>query len=134
MSVLFAQCCTHPQHPQVLPLSRDEFVDEVTNASKENWVVVLLHQDHIPESAYSPQSSHSAANQIHAGVLMQRALAEVAARKRSTKFMQIKATSCIENYPDRHVPTLLLYHDGECQSRLTGGVQFDGKRMNANST
>jgi hypothetical protein len=100
----------------VFPLSRDDFVREVTEGSKESWVIVFLFQDHLPDS---------------------KALAQVlpilARKHASCKFMSIRADSCIEGYPDRNVPTLLLYHDGVCQSKLVGLADFGSARIDENS-
>lgn len=101
---------------EIYPMARDEFVKEVTEGSKEVWVIVFLFQDYVPDS---------------------KALAEIlvplARKHKATKFLSIKADSCIENYPDRNVPTLLLYHEGNCQHRIVGIQDFGGNKMNANS-
>jgi hypothetical protein len=39
------------------------------------------------------------------------------------------ADACIEGYPDRNVPTLLLYHDGSLQSQIVGLAEFGGPRV-----
>ena len=55
------------------------------------------------------------------------------ARHAATKFLQIKADACIENYPDRNVPTLLLYHDGVLQSQVVGLAELGGPRVSEQS-
>ena len=97
-------------------LSRSDFVAEVSEASKEAWVVVFLHQSHVPDSQ-----------------LLARVVAPLAAKHAATKFLSIKADACIENYPDRNVPTLLLYHDGMLQSQLVGLGELGGARVNEQS-
>ena len=97
-------------------LARSDFVAEVSEASKSAWVVVFLHQSHVPDS-----------------MLLARVVAPLAARHAATKFLQIKADACIENYPDRNVPTLLLYHDGVLQSQVVGLAELGGPRVSEQS-
>jgi hypothetical protein len=101
---------------ELRPLARSDFVAEVSEASKEAWVVVFLHQSHVPDSQ-----------------LLARALAPLAPRHAATKFLSIKADACIENYPDRNVPTLLLYHDGVLQSQVVGLAELGGPRVSEQS-
>ena len=119
---------------RLLPLSRGDFVREVTEASKEGgaagagtaaaagagsggtWVVVLL---------YKPG--------IDASRKLEEVLPRLADRHRATKFMQIIADQCIENFPDRNVPALLLYFDGVCTEQLIGLAQFGGARVTADA-
>ncbi len=104
---------------EVLPLSRDDFVRHVTEGSKEGggvWVVVFLHQDHVPDSKLLAPIIH-----------------RLAAKHKATKFMAIRADACIENYPDRNVPTLLLYFDGVCKAQLVGLGDYGGQRVTPDS-
>jgi len=89
-----------------------EFVQAVSEASSRGptWVVVLLHKE------------LSAACQ-----LLSDCLAQLAHKYPNTKFVRIRSTDCIPNYPDRNLPTVLLYHDGSCQQHLVGLAQFGGK-------
>ncbi|CEL52276.1 Phosducin-like protein 3 OS=Danio rerio GN=pdcl3 PE=2 SV=1 [Rhizoctonia solani AG-1 IB] len=43
----------------------------------------------------------------------------LAARYPSTKFVSIIGNKCIENYPDRHLPTLFFYRNGNPVSQVT---------------
>jgi hypothetical protein len=100
----------------VFPLSRADFVEDVTEASKEAYVCVLLYQDHLPESK-----------------LLQAVWPQVAAQHRATKFMSIRADACIENYPDKNVPTILVYHEGKSQVPIIGLSELGGTRVDAKS-
>ena len=101
----------------VLPLVRVDFVREVNDASRDGtWVVVHLHQEHVEDSK-----------------LLERALERVAAAKRDVKFMAAKADACIEGYPDKNVPTLLLYRNGELQGQLITLGELGGQRVSAKS-
>ncbi len=61
--------------------------------------------------------------------LLTKCMAELAQRKKDVKFLRIFATNCIENYPDRNVPTIIIYHEKVCQKQIIGLGLFGGKRM-----
>lgn len=93
-------------------IHRSEYVKEVTEASKTCPVVLHLYQDYIPDCE-----------------IMARALNEVALRKRAVKMLKIKATDCIENFPDRSCPCLIIYNGGKMTHKFEGLNRFGGKKM-----
>ena len=42
--------------------------------------------------------------------------------------MAIVSDSCIENYPDRNVPTVFVYRNGEVTANIVGLAEFGGQR------
>lgn len=42
------------------------------------------------------------------------------------QFLKIISTECIPGYPDRNLPTTLLYHAGACAKHLVGLAMFGG--------
>ena len=94
-----------------MPLTRADYKDEVNEASKDAWVVLLLYNDSVPASR-----------------ALEEVLQRLCVKHKSTKFMKIKADQCIEGYPDRNVPTVLLYHKGENQRQIMGAGVYGGKR------
>lgn len=99
----------------VLPLIRADFVREVSDGSKDDqWVVVHLHQSYVETS-----------NLL--GALLDR----LAPKHKATKFMRIRADQCIDSFPDKNVPALIIYHDGEIAKQVIGagayGADFDEK-------
>ncbi|KAI0244571.1 Proteolipid protein 2, partial [Massospora cicadina] len=76
----------------VIQISKPDFIREVTEASNEAPVVVHLFKDSV-----------LACRQLNAF------LDDLAVRYKATKFVKIIGDLCIENYPDRNLPTLLLY-------------------------
>jgi len=52
----------------------------------------------------------------------------VAPRFRAVKFVKIVSTAAIENWPDRNLPTLFVYHDGELK-----GQQLTIKKLGGRS-
>ena len=51
---------------------------------------------------------------------MKKIFAELAYKHPTRKFMQIKATKCIQNFQDVDVPCLLFYKDGELFENMSG--------------
>ncbi|KAF5763926.1 putative phosducin, thioredoxin-like domain, Thioredoxin-like superfamily [Helianthus annuus] len=94
----------------IIPISGSDFVHEVSQASSDVWVVVVLYKDGYPEC----------------GVLMQ-CLKELATTYPATKFVQIVSTDCIPNYPDRNLPTVLVYSNGAVKASYVGLHKF-GRR------
>ena len=41
--------------------------------------------------------------------------------------------ACIENYPDKNVPTILVYHEGKSQVPIIGLSELGGTRVDAKS-
>jgi len=60
------------------------------------------------------------------GLLMQ-SIEELAIKYPATKFVKIISTDCIPNYPDRNVPTLLVYNNGAVKGNYVGLHSF-GRR------
>lgn len=83
-----------PRFGTVEEISSNEFIEKVTNTSEKAWVVCFLYK-----------ASHAGC------VLLRECLVELARKYHGTRFVSIVSTSCIPNYPDQNLPTLLLYHN-----------------------
>ncbi|XP_041005532.1 phosducin-like protein 3 [Juglans microcarpa x Juglans regia] len=94
----------------VISITGSDFVREVSQAPPDVWVVVILYKEGIPECA-----------------LLMQCLEELATRYSSTKFVKIISTDCIPNYPDRNLPTLLVYNNGAVKANYVGLYSF-GRR------
>ncbi|KAI9592026.1 hypothetical protein BDF19DRAFT_416628 [Syncephalis fuscata] len=86
----------------LVQISKPDFIREVTEASKEVWVVVHLFQNSLP---------------------LCRLLNE------RLSFIKIFSTDCIPNYPDRNLPTLLIYGNGDMQRQCVGTAQLGGPQL-----
>ncbi|GIL62025.1 hypothetical protein Vafri_16344 [Volvox africanus] len=100
-----------PRFGSVELIRGNEFVEKVTNAGSDVWVVVHLFKD-----------GHTACE------LLQQCLDELAAKYPSTKFVRIISTDAIPKYPDANLPTILLYHDTRCLKHAVGLGQFGGPK------
>ena len=55
-------------------------------------------------------------------------LTELAKKYPQSKFVKIISTECIPNYPDKNVPTVLIYKDTKCLQHIIGLASFGGPR------
>ncbi|KAJ8329488.1 Proteolipid protein 2 [Batrachochytrium dendrobatidis] len=93
----------------VIQISKPDYNIQVTEASKTAWVVVHMFQSYA--------SSCKLLNAI---------LDRLAEKHKSTKFCKIVADLCIPNYPDKNLPTLLIYGEGDMRKQLIGMDAFGG--------
>jgi hypothetical protein len=99
---------------EVQEIIKDEWIREVTEGSKSSPVVVHLYQDSNVECQ-----------------LMDEALGNLAPRFRYLKFLRIKYDQAIENWPERNLPTVFVYVDGNLKTQIITAKSIGGKRMTA---
>lgn len=105
------EAAARPRFGTVELIRGSEFVEKVTNAGPDVWVVLHLFKD-----------GHQGCG------LLQQCLDELAAKYPSTKFLRIVSTDAIPHYPDANLPTLLLYHDTHCLKHAVGLSHFGGAK------
>jgi hypothetical protein len=88
---------------QVYPLSKPEWSKEVTEASENACVFVLL----------TSSSGTNVESQLMIGIWR-----ELATKFGDVKFCQIQGDLCIEGYPDRNTPTVLVYEKGDIKRQI----------------
>ncbi|KAL3624320.1 hypothetical protein CASFOL_033136 [Castilleja foliolosa] len=99
----------------VIPISGSDFVREVSQAPQDQWVVVILFKDGYPECR-----------------LLLQCLEDLAKRYPATKFVKIISTECIPNYPDRNLPTIVVYYNSAVKATHVGISSF-GRRCTSES-
>ena len=106
---------------QVFPLQKPDYSRDVTEASNKAFVLV-----HLTSSLGTNIESQ------HLTELWR----EMARKFGDVKFCEIRADMCIEGYPERNTPTILVYRDGDIKKQVVtlrevGGVQTSarGRRM-----
>ncbi|KAL2810401.1 thioredoxin-like protein [Aspergillus granulosus] len=85
-------------HNQVYPLQKPDYGREVTDASANCFVCVNL--------------TSSSSNNVESRLLSE-LWRRLAAKYGDIKFCEMRGNMCIEGYPDRNTPTILVYHKGE---------------------
>lgn len=88
---------------QVYPLQKVDYSRDVTDASYHAYVFVLLTS--------STETNVESARLIELW-------RELAVRFGDVKFCQIRANLCIEGYPDKNTPTVLIYKDGDIKKQV----------------
>lgn len=95
---------------EVVEIVKDDWVREVTECSKSCFVVVHLYHDAL----------------VECGVLDE-AMKIVAPKFKSVKFLKIKSTQAIENWPERNLPTIFVYNQGELKFQMLTLKSLGGK-------
>ena len=95
-------------------IAHDEFVAEVNQAGDGVGVVLLLFKKGHYGSSY-----------------MLVTLERLAAKFGDVKFLKIVSTECIPGYPDRNLPTLLVYKDDDMLAQWVGTKMFGGAQYSA---
>ncbi|KFX87928.1 hypothetical protein O988_09220 [Pseudogymnoascus sp. VKM F-3808] len=103
------------KHGTVYPLSKPDYSREVTEASKNEVVLVNL--------------TSGMGTNVESRVLTE--LWRDAAREfGEIKFCEMKGDQAIEGYPDRNCPTILVYKDGDMVKQIVTLVLLNGVRTN----
>ncbi|KAJ5888436.1 Phosducin-like protein [Penicillium taxi] len=97
---------------QVYPLQKVDYAREVTEASKEAFVFVNL----------TSQGANVESR------LLTELWRQLATKFGDIKFCEIRADMCIEGYPERNTPTILVYKDTEIKRQLVTLRELKGVR------
>jgi hypothetical protein len=93
-------------------ISKEDWIKEVTEDSRTCWVVVLLYSGGVFECG-----------------LVEEAFVQLSSKFPYVKFLKIRSHSAIENWPDRNLPTLFVYKDGELQHQIFTLLTLGGSAM-----
>ncbi|KAK1147437.1 Proteolipid protein 2 [Aspergillus melleus] len=100
-------------HNQVYPIQKVDYAREVTDASAKYFVLVHL--------------TSSSDGNVESRVLTE-LWRQLAVKYGDVKFCQIRGNMCIEGYPDKNTPTILVYKDGEIRRQIITLREFNGPR------
>jgi hypothetical protein len=98
----------------VTEISKGDWISEVTEGSKTCLVIAHLYEDSVVECQ-----------------LMENALSVLAPKFPHIKFVRIKSTHAIENWPTRNLPTLFIYQNGDLSHQLLTLKSLYGTSMTA---
>eukprot|EP01100_Stratorugosa_tubuloviscum_P011955 TRINITY_DN545_c0_g3_i1.p1 TRINITY_DN545_c0_g3~~TRINITY_DN545_c0_g3_i1.p1 ORF type:complete len:235 (+),score=125.46 TRINITY_DN545_c0_g3_i1:29-706(+) len=97
---------------QILQITAQQFIEEVSNAGPSIWVVLHLFKDGIENSQ-----------------LVNQRLEQLAQKFPETKFLKIISTDCIPNYPDRNLPTIFVYYENDLKKQFIGLTSLGGNDL-----
>jgi len=103
---------TKKRFGQVLEISAQDYVQEVNKAGEGVWVILHLYKQGIPLCA-----------------LLNQYLNQLAMKFPATKFIKSISTVCIPNYPDKNVPTIFVYCEGEMKKQFIGPIALRGMNL-----
>jgi len=66
---------------------------------------------------------------IPACKLVEQFFYQLAAKFPATKFLKSVSSVCIPNYPDKNLPTVFVYRDGELQKQFIGPAELGGTNL-----
>ncbi|CAG5114742.1 unnamed protein product, partial [Candidula unifasciata] len=97
---------------EVTEISKADYVTEVTNAGEGVWVVLHVYKDGIPLCK-----------------LVNNYLQNLARKFPQTKFLRSVSSVCIPNYPDKNLPTIFVYFEGDLKKQWIGPFALGGMNL-----
>jgi len=97
---------------EVLEITAVNYVQEVNQAGPGVWVVLHLYKHGIPMCS-----------------LLNQYMTQLALKFPTTKFIKSISTVCIPNFPDKNVPTIFVYHEGDMKKQFVGPDSLRGTNL-----
>ncbi|XP_041921493.1 phosducin-like protein 3 [Alosa sapidissima] len=97
---------------QLREITGEDYVKEVTHAGRGVKVLLFLYRPGIPLC-----------------FLMNHHFLRLAPKFPDTKFLRILDSSCIPNYPERHLPTVFIYENGCLRNSMIGEQECGGRNV-----
>lgn len=104
---------------QVYPLQKPDYSRDVTEASRKAYVLV-----HLTSSLGTNTESR----------ILTELWRELARKFGEIKFCEMRADMCIEGYPDRNTPTILVYRDGDVKRQIVTLRELAGVKTGIEGT
>ena len=102
---------------QVYPLQKPDYSHDVTDASQRGFVLVHL--------------TSSLGTNIESRLLTE-LWRDLAQKFGDVKFCEIRGNMCIEGYPERNTPTILVYKDGDIKKQVVTLRELGGPQTRIN--
>ncbi|XP_063244109.1 viral IAP-associated factor homolog isoform X2 [Bacillus rossius redtenbacheri] len=100
------------RYGEVADIRAEDYVEQVNKAGEGVWVVLHLYKQGIPQCT-----------------LINQHLSTLAGKFPATKFLRSVSTTCIPNYPDKNLPTIFVYLEGEMRQQFIGPHQLRGTSL-----
>nr|XP_039320361.1 phosducin-like protein 3 [Saimiri boliviensis boliviensis] len=97
---------------EILEISGNNYVQEVTKAGEGLWVILHLYKQGIPFCA-----------------LINQHLSGLASKFPDVKFIKAVSTTCMPSYPERNLPVIFLYLEGDIKSQLIDPLMFGSMNL-----
>lgn len=96
----------------VREISGQDYVEEVNKAGDGIHVVLHLYKQGIPLCA-----------------LINQFMNDLATRFPNTKFLKSIAATCIPNFPEKNLPSIFIYYNGQISKQIIGPVDLRGEKL-----
>lgn len=96
----------------VSEITAQEYVQEVNKAGDGVWVILHLYKPGIPLCSLVNQYLNILANKFP-----------------MTKFIRSISSLCIPNFPDKNLPTIFVYFEGELKKQYAGPFELRGMNL-----
>jgi len=97
---------------EVEEITAVDYVEKVNNAGSGIWVFLHLYKQGIPLCT-----------------LINQYLQRLAAKYPQVKVLKSISTTCIPNFPDRNLPTIFVYFEGQMKKQFVGALEFGGDKL-----
>ncbi|XP_026486695.1 viral IAP-associated factor homolog [Vanessa tameamea] len=101
-----------PRFGEVREVSGQDYVQEVNKAGEGIWVVIHLYKQGIQQCA-----------------LINQHIKQLATKFPYTKFLKAIAQTCIPNFPERNLPSLFVYFEGDMKKQFVGPHELRGTAL-----
>ncbi|XP_070505066.1 viral IAP-associated factor homolog [Chironomus tepperi] len=91
----------------VREITGEEYINEVNKAGEDIYVVLHLYARGVPFCA-----------------VLNQYINELAMKYPSVKFIRSIAQTCIPNFPDKNVPTIFVYYNGQMKKQFLGPLEL----------
>ncbi|XP_037032763.1 viral IAP-associated factor homolog [Bradysia coprophila] len=98
----------------VREISGQDYIEEVNKAGEGIYVVLHLYKQGIQLCA-----------------LINQFMADLATRFPHTKFLKAISTTCIPNFPEKNLPSIFIYFEGNIKKQIIGPVELRGEKLTA---
>lgn len=96
----------------VREISAEDYVTHVNKAGDGIWVILHLYKPGIPLCA-----------------LINQYLEQLSIKFPMTKVLKSVSSTCIPNYPDKNLPSIFIYYEGELKKQIIGPHEFGGMNL-----
>lgn len=97
---------------EVIEISAQDYLEKVNNAGPGIWVFLHLYKQGIPQCA-----------------LINQYFTRLAAKFPQVKFLKSISTTCIPNFPDRNLPAIFVYFEGQLRRQFVGAAELVGNKL-----
>ncbi|XP_013194263.1 viral IAP-associated factor homolog [Amyelois transitella] len=101
-----------PRFGEVREVSGQDYVQEVNKAGEGIWVVIHLYKQGIQQCA-----------------LVNQHMRQLAEKYPYTKFLKAFYQTCIPNYPERNLPSVFVYYEGDMKKQFVGSHELRGTAL-----